>query len=55
MTLTVAGRSCARRTLQVVNRRHMATAKMHKAKDLWSELKKTRPPKDHMDEHVSTK
>ena len=34
--------------------RNMATEpKAHKAKDMWAEFKKSRPPKDHLDEHVS--
>lgn len=35
-------------------RRQMSTApKMHKATDKWAGFVKERPPKDHLDEHVS--
>ena len=39
---------------RVVARRQISSEPtLHKAKDKWADLLKTRPPKDHMDEHVS--
>ncbi|CAB9528771.1 expressed unknown protein [Seminavis robusta] len=50
------GRSAVLRTTkQVAARRLQSTAgtpKMHKAKDCWQELEKTRAPKDHDDLHL---
>jgi hypothetical protein len=46
--------NCAIRTAaRATSRRQMSTAspKMHKAKDVWGELKATRPPEGHP--HVS--
>mmetsp|Transcript_16185 Transcript_16185/g.45300 ORF Transcript_16185/g.45300 Transcript_16185/m.45300 type:complete len:96 (-) Transcript_16185:236-523(-) len=38
---------------RVVSRRQMSSeARIHTAKSKWSELQKTRPPKDHNDEHL---
>jgi hypothetical protein len=50
MLVNTAVRSVAR----AGTRRQMSTAapKMHKAKDVWGELKATRPPEGHA--HVST-
>mmetsp|Transcript_19086 Transcript_19086/g.53024 ORF Transcript_19086/g.53024 Transcript_19086/m.53024 type:complete len:95 (+) Transcript_19086:159-443(+) len=48
---TVLARTAA--TTRMVARRQMASdAKVHTAKSKWSELQKTRPPKDPMDEHL---
>jgi hypothetical protein len=44
---TAAARAVARRELSSV------TPKVHTAKSQWSELQKTRPPKDEGDTHVS--
>ena len=45
---TSAARAATRRPMSTT-----AAPKMHKAKDAWVELKKTRPPPGH--DHVSTK
>ena len=50
----VARSSISRVATRAVARRQMSSEpKMHTSKNSWQELKKTRPPKDHMDEHVS--
>ena len=47
--------SIARVSTRAVGRRQMSSeAKVH-SKEGWAELLKTRPPKDHGDEHVSLK
>ena len=47
--------SIARVSTRAVARRQMSSeAKVH-SKEGWAELLKTRPPKDHGDEHVSLK
>lgn len=54
VTLTMIGRTVLARTAtRAVARREMSTApKMHRAKEMWPELEKTRAPKDHDDLHV---
>jgi hypothetical protein len=52
----LAARSAVLRSAatRAVARRQMSTEpKMHKAKDNWADLVNKRPPKDHLDEHVS--
>jgi hypothetical protein len=44
-------RSAAART--VARRQMSAQPKMHKSKDKWADMISQRPPKDHLDEHVS--
>jgi hypothetical protein len=43
---TAAARTVARRQMS-------AEPKMHKSKDKWADMLSQRPPKDHLDEHVS--
>lgn len=58
-TMSFAARSTLVRTATAARagctRNMSSEAKLHKAKDMWAELQKTRPPKDHMDEHVSSR
>lgn len=50
----VARSTLVRSAATVAARRQMSTApKMHKASDKWSAVVKSRPHKDHLDEHVS--
>jgi hypothetical protein len=51
LEIMIARSSIARVSSQAVARRQMS-AKVH-SKEGWNELLKTRPPKDHGDEHVS--
>lgn len=54
-TMSFATRSTLRTvaTASEAASRRMSTApKLHKATEMWGELKKTRPPLDHFDDHV---
>jgi hypothetical protein len=54
--LPIVARSAILRTAaaRTVARRQMsAQPKMHKSKDKWADMLSQRPPKDHLDEHVS--
>lgn len=52
MTLFAVRTTLARSTM--VGRRQMSTTpKLHRAADKWPGFLKERPPKDHLDEHVS--